>query len=60
MKLTGRRRYRTYKTWTGYELIVLQVEFEAWDATNLGYCVDCERRLYWRDATTEDLTEMDK
>lgn len=56
MTLTGRTRYRSTRTWFGREYLILQVEVEGFVATNLGYCVDCETRRWWRDATTEDLT----
>ena len=57
MKLTGRKRYRSARTWFRQEYLVLQVEVEGLITENIGGRVECERRTWWRDATTEDLTE---
>lgn len=51
-ELTGRTRYRN-GFWPRSKP-VLQVEYESWEYSNLGYCVDCERVARWRDATPAD------
>lgn len=58
MKLTGRRRYRSARTWFGREYLVLQVEVEGPVVENVGgYSIECESRTWRRDATTADLTQ---
>lgn len=62
-ELTGRRRYREHKTWTG-KFIVLQVQERQYGDEDISapdeIAPHCRRidRLVWRDATTEDLTEF--
>lgn len=59
MKLTGRKRYRSARTWFGHEYLVLQVEVEGLITENTGGWIECETRTWWRDATTADLTEVE-
>lgn len=57
MKLTGRKRYRSAKTWWGKEILILQIEVEGNVPTNVGgYRIELEHKTWWRDATTADLT----
>lgn len=55
MKLTGRKRYVSHKTWLSGEYLVLQVEVEGLLAENIGGWIECETKKWWRNATTEDL-----
>jgi hypothetical protein len=48
--LTGRQRYRKF-----LGKVVLQVEYKAMFSENFGRYVECESRLFWRDATMDDM-----
>ena len=62
MKLTGKTRYRTHKSWTKV-LLVLQVEVEkashtvevGADSYGGGREVTVPTRYYWKDAGVEDM-----
>lgn len=57
MALTGKTRYRSGK-FGGVFVPILQVEYSYSRDYNLGYSVECEDALAWRDAKTEDLLEL--
>lgn len=60
MALTGKTRYRSGKSGGVFskQVLILQVEYSYSRYYNLGYSVECEDALAWRDAKTEDLLEL--
>ena len=63
IKKTGRKRYRIHTRLFGASLIVLQVEWvetgrERWSYDGgMAECDSLPNRLFWLDATLEDITE---
>ena len=61
MTLTGRKRYRHKSRLFGKPVLVLQLEYtyvKHYDLGGSGY-FDHETITQWRDATVEDLTNME-
>ncbi len=57
LQLTGRRRYRIKTRLFGEPLLVLQVEVRQWGSFMIANGpIESEFRVWWRDATIEDMT----
>lgn len=56
---TGKQRYRLHKTCFGKPLLVLQIEVKRSDFVSYGPTVECETYTMWRDASLEDLSEIE-
>lgn len=57
-ELTGRTRYRSMRTVTRREVLVLQVEERGMRDEYVGGQVDSRPVTQWRDATVADLTTV--
>lgn len=51
-------RYRLHTPMLGRPMLVLQVQETRPVTTNIGGYIDTESMTYWRDATTEDVSEI--